>query len=241
MARDEGLMQRARATGERVFAVYGWERPTLSFGRNQTARHLYDASAIAREGIDLVRRPTGGRALLHHREVTYSVTSPIDPEESLLDAYHRFNRILVAGLRRLGVEASESVAADRTSPPNSTPCFAAPASGELVRGGSKLVGSAQVREHGALLQHGSILIEDDQGLITALLADPQSVSPPPPAATLAGEMGRRPSVEEVAAALFATILELEDPAAATLDVSEADSYAAPCLPRYQSERWTWRR
>ena len=240
MARDEGLMERARATGESVFAVYGWERPTLSFGRNQTARHLYDRTAIAREGIDLVRRPTGGRALLHHREVTYSVTAPIETGESLLDAYHRFNRILVAGLLRLGVEARESVAAARTPPPDSTPCFAAPAKGELITRESKLVGSAQVREKGALLQHGSILMEDDQWLIARLLVDRHSVAPPP-AATLAGELGRRASVQEVATALFATVLELEDPAAKTLTVSEANSYADPHLERYRSERWTWRR
>ena len=230
MARDEGLMERARATGECVFAVYGWERPTLSFGRNQAALGLYDPRAIAQHDIDIVRRPTGGRALLHDREVTYSVTAPIDQAESLVEAYHRFNRILLAGLERLGVFASESAGEGRTPPPTTMPCFAAPTSGELVTGGSKLVGSAQVRENGALLQHGSILIEDDQHLITSLLTDPGSVAPAPRAATLASALGRVPSLRE-----------LEDENARDLEVTEADSFAGAYLDRYRSEWWTWRR
>ena len=241
MARDEGLMERARATGECVFAVYGWERPTLSFGRNQTARGHYDPDAITRSGIDLVRRPTGGRALLHDREVTYSVTAPVDPAESLAEAYRRINRILLTGLERLGVRATESAGEGRTPPPTTMPCFAAPATGELVTDGSKLVGSAQVREDGALLQHGSILIHDDQQLISRLLAEPDSVAPASPAATLASALGRVPSVTEVASALFASVRQLEDESARDLEVAEADSFAADHLERYRSEWWTWRR
>lgn len=241
MARDEGLMERARSTGESVFAVYGWERPTLSFGRNQTARGCYDLTAIKRHDIDVVRRPTGGRALLHDREVTYSVTAPIDPAESLVEAYHRFNRILIAGLARLGVQASESAGEGRTPPPTTMPCFAAPTSGELVTNGSKLAGSAQVRENGALLQHGSILVEDDQPLISRLLADPDSVAPAPRAATLAASLGRIPPLREVASALFASLRDLEDENARDLEVAEADSYAVEHLERYSSEWWTWRR
>ena len=76
MARDSALMDRARATGERIFSVYSWERPTLSLGRNQTAKDRYDLREMDARGIDVVRRPTGGRALLHWREVTYSVAAP---------------------------------------------------------------------------------------------------------------------------------------------------------------------
>jgi lipoate-protein ligase A len=234
-------MERARSTGECVFAVYGWERPTLSFGRNQEARDRYDPTAMKRHGIDLVRRPTGGRALLHAREVTYSVTAPVDAAESLVEAYHRFNRILLAGLDRLGVHASEAAGEGRTPPPTTMPCFAAPTSGELVTGGSKLVGSAQVRENGALLQHGSILVEDDQNLISRLLVDPDSVAPAPRAATLASALGRIPEVSEVASALFASLRELEDEHARDLEVAEADSFAVEHLERYRSEWWTWRR
>src|SRR5512141_2098534 len=149
MARDSALMDRARSSGEAVFSVYSWERPTLSLGRNQTARGRYDMNAIAQRGIDIVRRPTGGRALIHDREVTYSVTAPADDENLLRQSYERINAILLAGLRRLGVDAAESHTGKPTPAPGDLPCFAAPAEGELVTDGAKLVGSAQYRERGA--------------------------------------------------------------------------------------------
>ncbi|OYV73430.1 MAG: hypothetical protein B7Z72_02540 [Gemmatimonadetes bacterium 21-71-4] len=76
MAWDQALMARARRTGEAVLRVYAWAGPTLSLGRNQRARGAYDLGRAAARGVAIVRRPTGGRALLHHHEVTYSVTAP---------------------------------------------------------------------------------------------------------------------------------------------------------------------
>src|SRR4029078_3015436 len=71
MARDAGLMDRARSSGEVAVSIYSWSKPTLSLGRNQAALGLYDLAQIAERGIHVVRRPTGGRGLLHWREVTY--------------------------------------------------------------------------------------------------------------------------------------------------------------------------
>lgn len=240
MARDEGLMDRARSTGECVFSVYSWARPTLSFGRNQTARDQYDLSLIAERGIDVVRRPTGGRALLHHREVTYSVTAPIAAEESLHAAYHRFNGILVRGLERLGVRAAEAPAGGPPLPPDTLPCFAAPSEGELTAGGAKLVGSAQVREAGALLQHGSILVYDDQSMIGEVSLR-KTGGDVPPAGTLKSALGRAPSVEEVAIALFAALSEVEGAELDAIPAEEGDMLLAPHLERYRNELWTWRR
>jgi lipoyl(octanoyl) transferase len=76
MALDEALMERAAASGEWICRVYAWAEPTISFGRNQAAARHYDRSIIAERGLAVVRRPTGGRAILHHREVTYSVAAP---------------------------------------------------------------------------------------------------------------------------------------------------------------------
>src|ERR1700694_3123031 len=103
MARDTALQARAAKTSETVFSVYSWMRPTLSFGRHQPASGLYDVERIHAAGVDVVRRPTGGRAILHNREVTYSVTAPLDDTEPLRGAYSRINRILQKGLSRLGV------------------------------------------------------------------------------------------------------------------------------------------
>ena len=241
MARDWALMDRARETGERIFTVYSWERPTLSFGRNQTAKDRYDPAELERRGIDVVRRPTGGRALLHWREVTYSVAAPVASHELLTESYEAINRILIEGLRILGVEASEASGGPRAPAPGDMPCFATPAEGELVVNGAKLVGSAQVRENGALLQHGSILVHDDQSIIGSLLAHPARELEPPPAATLSAILGREPSVSEVADALFAGVAALEDPDATPLDEAETDLVKAGHLERFSNPLWTWRR
>lgn len=241
MARDAGLMDRARETGETVLSVYSWAKPTLSLGRNQTASGRYDLRQITDRGIDVVRRPTGGRALLHWHEVTYSVTAPIAEGDSLNDSYTRINRILLDSLSQLGVRASESRGGAPTPAPGELPCFATPAEGELVLDGAKLVGSAQYRENGALLQHGSILIDDDQPIIAELLLSAAPELMPPRAATLASAMGREPSIEEVASALFSSVRALEDGDASTLDERDVLDGAARHLSEYQNELWTWRR
>ena len=241
MARDTALMERARENDECVFSVYSWAVPTLSLGRNQAAKGRYDLERVRQRGIDVVRRPTGGRALLHHHEVTYSVTAPLNDDEPLRESYERINRILVNGLVRLGVEASEANPVTRTPSPGDLPCFAAPVEGELIAQGAKLVGSAQVRENGALLQHGSILIEDDQPMINELLESPIAELDTPPAATLCNILGREPSIHEVALALFDGVRTLEDPGADILDEDEIRDATMRHLHRYQNELWTWRR
>lgn len=241
MARDAALMERARTTGETVFSVYGWTVPTLSLGRNQTARGQYNLNTIRERGIDVVRRPTGGRALLHNHEVTYSVTAPVTPDESLRESYERINQILIDGLARLGVAAEEAKPDERTPQPGDLPCFAAPAEGELITNGAKLVGSAQLREEGALLQHGSILIEDDQGLIPELLEVRSSGTQPPGAATLISVLGRVPTIEEVGGVLFDAVRDLEDRNALPLEESDVRADTDRHLERFRSEWWTWRR
>ena len=252
MALDAALMERARTSGERVFRVYTWRRPTLSLGRNQAARGIYDPEAARSRGVDVVRRPTGGRAVLHHREVTYSVTGPAsDAAESLRDAYASINRLLLDGLRRLGVRAELARPAARAPLPSGAPCFETPTEGELVVGARKLVGSAQFREQGAFLQHGSILIDDDQPLLSALATRP--LPPVPPAATLRGALAGGasaggaleappPDAAAVAAALFAAVREREDAAASPLLLDAALATAARlAAARYAADAWTWRR
>ena len=240
MARDAGLMDRARETGEAVFSVYSWARPTLSLGRNQTAADKYDLREIARRNWDLVRRPTGGRALLHHHEVTYSVAAPVSPNDSLSESYHRINSVLIDALASLGVKADEADAVSFALPPTEIPCFAEPARGELVFDGRKLVGSAQVREDGMLLQHGSILVENDQQSIAeVMLAQPsESVGT---AATLTEALGRAPSISEVASALFASVMLLEDAGAKRIAEPEVIDFTNRHLEKFRSEWWTWRR
>ena len=240
MAIDEALMARARRTGEAVLRVYGWSQPTLSLGRHQRAAGLYDERALALREIGVVRRPTGGRALLHHREVTYSVTAPCAPSGTLLAEYARINALLSSALAALGVPVVIAAPSTRAVTPSALPCFAEPAFGELTVNGRKLVGSAQWRERGALLQHGSILVDDDQSSIVGLMREP--VHAPPAPATLRDALGRAPVLAEVADALFGAVRSLADPDARRLDTGEELSREVSAIAtRYRDDAWTWRR
>jgi lipoyl(octanoyl) transferase len=240
MALDEALMDRARSTGETVLRVYGWSSPVLSLGRNQRALGIYDENLLRERSVGVVRRPTGGRALLHHHEVTYSVTAPATDAEPMASTYGRINALLLRGLASLGVDASLAEPRSRAAQPSALPCFAEPARGEIVLAGRKLAGSAQWRHDGALLQHGSIIVQDDQPLIRDLMRE--ASSPAPAAATLAEAMGRVPSLAEVAESLFDAVRRQEDDSATVLIPATVDALqVSALLARYRDPAWTWRR
>ena len=235
MACDVALMGRARTTGEAVLRVYSWSAPTLSFGRNQKTG-AYDQKALARAGIAVVRRPTGGRAILHHREITYSVTAPVLAGQSLAAGYTWINELLLAALRSVGVDAEIAGRSERAPVPDSNPCFATATPGEITAAGRKLVGSAQYRHDGAMLQHGSILVADDQSSLAGLGVAGPSVRP----ATLEESLGRSPAPGELYEALIAALAGtgIEPDALSPDDVTRS---AARYVPHFSSPEWTWRR
>jgi lipoate-protein ligase A len=239
MALDEALMRRAVRDGDAVFRIYGWASPTLSLGRNQRARGCYDEAAARSLDVRFVRRPTGGRALLHHREVTYSATLPVSDATTASNAYVFINEMLLAGLRMLGVRAGMATAT-HAMPPGLRPCFDVPAEHEIVVGPRKLVGSAQWRHRGALLQHGSILIRDDQALIGRLMREPQGDTPR--AATLAEALGREPAFDEVAGHMRQALAEATGGAPQAFTVPpDLERESARLRASYASDEWTWRR
>jgi lipoate-protein ligase A len=159
MAADEAI-SRAVAAGlvPPTLRFYAWDPPCVSLGRNQPAVGV-DLGRCAALGYDVVRRPTGGRAILHTDEMTYSVIA--SPEHPLmhgyvLDSYLRISHGLVAGLRRLGIEAEEAPGANRAGPDVSAACFEVPSAYEIVVGDRKILGSAQARRSTSVLQHGSL-------------------------------------------------------------------------------------
>lgn len=174
MALDHALAASLEA-GRGVLRLYGWRRPTVSFGKNEPARRLPDDPA----DVDYVRRPTGGRAVLHDAELTYAVVAPLDAFGGLRPAYVQINRVLAGALASLGatvqvagdvdalgsgVDAAAHVGGHASPLPlDAGPCFQSPTRGEIVAAGRKLVGSAQARLEGALLQHGSILLREGRG------------------------------------------------------------------------------
>jgi lipoate-protein ligase A len=239
MALDEALMQRASRTGNAACRIYGWSAPTLSLGRNQRARGCYDLATASELGVAFVRRPTGGRALLHDHEVTYSVTMPIGDAAEARAAYDFINDVLLAALERLGIGA-ERATAPLSVPPGMRPCFDVPAARELVVRGEKLVGSAQWRRGGALLQHGSILVRNDQPLINRLAVRPSDGSSA--AATLADALGRDPSIAEVAEPILGALeVAIGARAEALCPDAELDRDVAQLRARYLQDSWTWRR
>lgn len=247
MAVDEALMRSAGRGGPTTLRFYGWRPGCLSFGRNQVARGAYDPDAAARRGIQIVRRPTGGRAVYHHREVTYSVAAPAGAWGSLRDAYRRINRALAGGLRELGVPAScagVAVRGRRAPRPEARACFRDPLPGEVTVEGRKLIGSAQWRDGGALLQHGSLLLADEQHLVELLRSAPHAAGTDSTDGAIAlGEvLGFAPPPSELADAL-ARGFELELGVTMRPDgLTAAESREAESLEaRYADPQWTWRR
>jgi lipoate-protein ligase A len=239
MAIDQALMARARRTGEGVLRVYTWSAPTLSLGRHQSARGRVNPDVARDLGVSLVRRPTGGRALLHHREVTYSVTAALGRDDSVRTWYESINTVLLRALLALGVNAEPAVVSGRTPLPATASCFVRPDEGEITVGGRKLVGSALLRQEGALLQHGSILLDDDQQMLNALL--PADELRPAPAGTLRQALGTVPSVNAVADALFASLLGVAEVHGIPMDGddrfwADVDEFQR----QYASNDWTFR-
>lgn len=167
MAIDQALLERAEHEGESWLRLYQWEPHCLSFGRHEPASRRYDVNRIEELGLDTVRRPTGGRAVWHARELTYAVAAPTLRFGSLQAAYLEIHRMLRDALGRLGARVSLAPRSP-ASTLDAGPCFARPAGGELMASGRKVVGSAQYRQGSALLQHGSILLADDQRMMSGL-------------------------------------------------------------------------
>jgi len=239
MALDEVMLGTAAATGEVLVRLYQWDTATLSFGRNQRCRDVYSPERCAALTVPAVRRPTGGRALLHAREVTYCVAAPTALAPTLRGGYEAINTLLLDALQRLGVAATRALPAGRTPVPGLAPCFESPSAGELVLDGRKLVGSAQHREQDAFLQHGSILLDDDQGMLGALALVPLPAVPPP--ATLRASL---PTVSfgDVVDAITAALRRAHG---AALPI-ESDAIIPPdhvhsARSRYRDPCWTWRR
>jgi lipoyl(octanoyl) transferase len=242
MALDQALLEEADRTGRALLRLYRFNPPCLSFGRNEPARERYDPDAIARLGIDVVRRPTGGRAVWHADEVTYAVAAPVAAfgvdlgrgAACCAPTYRAIHGRLAAALRSLGADAT--LAPDRPAPPSTalhrpSSCFASSAGGEVLIAGRKVIGSAQVRQGRAFLQHGSILLAGSQEIITAVSRKPQAASA---ATTLSAELGRPVSFDEVVDAIIGI---WED----AISHTALDRPRPSATARFLDPAWTWRR
>lgn len=167
MALDEALWRSFPMVGRPSLRIYRWNAPTLSIGYSQSVEEL-DLGECGRRGIAVVRRPTGGRAVLHDLEVTYSLVHSTEKMGSIKDSHLRVSQALRSGLRRLGL-AAELAKREQSSQNPTAACFEAPSSFELAVAGKKIAGSAQVRNHLSLLEHGSIPLELHPQRLAAVL------------------------------------------------------------------------
>jgi len=227
MRRDADLLADAARNGSVALRLYTWSPPCISLGFMQRATQLLDLDACRHAGIDVVRRPTGGRAVLHWEEITYAFAAPVgDPRfgTTLAETQHLIGRCLAAGLLRLGIETALSrPALDPERRLLRAPCFASPGRAELMVHRRKLAGSAQRRTAHSFLQHGSLLVGPAHARVVEFLLQRDSL--PVAVARLrlerdtihVGELlGTTPSFDVLADALtagFAATLGLEPVAA----------------------------
>ena len=215
---DESLVRSlAEGNGRPTIRVYGWNPPAISLGWNQQMDEI-DCEKARADGVDVVRRPTGGRAILHSEELTYSVTM-LSAGRNILTVYNEISQALVLGIGKLGA----GVSLQKSQPhfptlyqsPSSAACFSSSARYEILLGGKKLVGSAQRRyamNNGGdvVLQHGSLLLGSDHRRLVNYLKfmdtgnrEKLSREMEDKTTHLSAELNRRVSYEEAAHAVRA--------------------------------------
>ncbi len=245
MALDEALLLgRLRNRTPPTIRFFAWRPPTISLGYGQSIDGSIDLDEATRMGIGLVRRPTGGSAILHEGpdlELTYSVVGAAEDffgADDLLTTYRWIGTALATGLSLLGA-AAEMVPVQPSNPASMPAfCFARTGSYELEVGGRKLVGSAQRRQGTAFLQHGSVMLGAALGRLRRVF--PAEVDPPEGMTTLEAVLGWRPSFAETADALGAGFRDAHgitlEPGG--LDLAETALAESLAREKYATVRWT---
>lgn len=252
MALDDAVLEKvSEGAAPPTLRLYAWEPACLSLGVAQSAGEV-DVEALMREGWGLVRRPTGGRAILHTDELTYAVMAPIGNAHvagGILESYRHLSQGLVAGLERLGVTAEAAAVPDEARPLDQPVCFENPSAYEITAGGRKLIGSAQVRRRRGVLQHGTLPLGGDlRRICRALIFDTPAERLAAAerlgrkASTVEALTGARPAWEDAAQAIrfgFETALglgfDLASPSA-----GELDRAGVLARRRYAADEWTFR-
>lgn len=238
MAVDEALLESVTEQGAApVVRLYGFEPPTLSVGRFQKTDGIFDFAAAAAAGVDFVRRPSGGQAVLHAEELTYAFVigkGHIEPYGKRW-VYRFVAPLLMEGLSRLGVEGVQRNAAQKGDPLNPD-CFGSTGEYEIDSGGGlKLVGSAQMVTRTAVLQHGSIPIgREGRDIARFLSVEPSADGH---SSNIRDETANRLAFSEVRDAFVSAI---RDGLSVTVDVlSPHERKAAERLleTKYSTDEW----
>jgi len=177
MALDEALFRMTHNRGKRpTLRLFGWECPTLTIGHFQDPKREVNREFCESHGISVVRRPTGGKAVYHSTDLTYSISACQGPPFSadILTTYEVISKCLVRGLEKVGIKAGvvEEGRRNLRAGVQGGSCFATPFRNELLVRGAKICGSAQLRSHGRFLQHGSILMDFDPVITARITVGP---------------------------------------------------------------------
>jgi lipoate-protein ligase A len=210
MAIDAALLDEVEQSPipKTIVRFYRWKRPTISLGRNQRIDAAIDSSFCEAQGVDVVHRPTGGRAVLHDDELTYAVASNDSAcfGDTIYANYKSVSEALCEGFRRLGVPAVLAPETRRISTVVEgvdLPCFVSPSRYELTVEGRKIVGSAQRRLRRSFLQHGSMPIQCDREKLARATRMPSASLLYDEMAGLAEFLPERPTIETLTQALLA--------------------------------------
>lgn len=256
MAVDETLHRSCQeGRGGPALRFYQWTPACLSLGYFQDVEKEVSMDGLKAKGVDLVRRATGGKAVLHDDELTYSVIiSEKDLPGSVLQTYHRLSEALVEGLRTMGVPATlaalEHGVTSRDARFRQAACFSAPSWFEVLSEGKKIIGSAQNRKSGVILQHGSIPFNFDAGKLVRCI---KTTSPEHAARTesmlrkkaagvsqILGRAVARDELERHLVAAFRTVLGWEL-IADDLTAEESAEAGRLAEEKYGSPAWTMER
>ena len=173
MKTDSDLLDYAidNKLSEPIFRLYGWNPACISLGRNQSDDFL-DYNFLKSNGIDVVRRLTGGRALLHDNEITYSYICPVSylsHGEHVVSSYKEICQIFIEKFKKIGINIDFGT--QKQVKTGFDYCMLISTGADLCYKGKKLIGSAQCRKHGYILQHGSILYDYDKVLIEKIFGE----------------------------------------------------------------------
>jgi len=253
MARDQAILDLYARLQQPTLRMYRWQPACVSLGLAQRWARDVDHAACYALGIDVVRRPTGGRAILHEHELTYSVVvgldHPLVGRSSVAHSYRALSAALQGGLARLGVQsafAPEQARRAHRPSHESAACFDEPASYEITVGGRKLIGSAQARQHDVLLQHGSLLLHADAARWARVLRLPRALDSHALAQRMIAldeVLGAEPAFALIADALAAGFADACGITLVPNTLSRAEEERAAELveEKYASAAWTARR
>jgi lipoate-protein ligase A len=249
MAIDEAILEAVSAhIMPPTLRLYAWDPPCLSLGYGQKSTDV-DFARTTECGWDVVRRPTGGRAILHTDELTYSLALPVDDDlaqGTVIETYRHISAALVSGLAHLGLAPQADRRAERNVSGGAV-CFETPSHYEITVNERKLVGSAQLRRRNGILQHGSIPLYGDLSRICDALAYPDEASRESArtqvrarAITLSEALGAEVSWPSVAEAIIQGFAETFDVSFSHESLTPAEQHRAAALAAeiYTADSWT---